>query len=80
MLPNGICSYPTILGVCPNADVCLNCEYFRTSKRYLDVHKQHLEKLETQIVTYKSNGWIHNLETALKQKEQLEKIISTLEE
>lgn len=80
VLPNGICSYPTILGVCPNADVCLNCEYFRTSKRYLDVHKQHLEKLETQIVTYKSNGWIHNLETALKQKEQLEKIISTLEE
>lgn len=80
MLPNGICSYPTALGVCPNADVCLECEFFRTSKRFLEVHKNHLKEIEKQIPIYESNGWINNLETAKKQQQVLLKIIAALEE
>lgn len=79
VLPNGICSYPTILGVCPNSDICLNCKYFRTSSKYLDVHKKHLEELEKQIILYESNGWVNNLETTKEQKKKLENIIYHLE-
>lgn len=80
MLPNGICSYPTALGVCPNADVCIECDFFRTSKRFLDVHKNHLLEIEKQIQIYESNGWINNLKTSKKQREILLKIIKSLEE
>ena len=38
-LSNGFCGNPTMLSVCPMADSCLTCEYFRTSIQYLDVHK-----------------------------------------
>lgn len=78
ILPNGICSYPTVLGVCPNSDVCLSCEYFRTSKKYLPTHEKQLEELEKQILIYESNGWINNLDTAREQKRQLEEIIKAL--
>lgn len=78
ILPNGICSYPTVLGVCPNSDVCLSCEYFRTSKKYLSVYEKQLEELEKQILIYESNGWINNLDTAREQKKQLEQIIDSL--
>lgn len=78
VLSNGICSYPTVLGVCPNSDVCLDCEYFRTSKKYLPIHEKHLEELEKQILIYESNGWVNNLDTAREQKKQLEEIIKAL--
>lgn len=78
VLANGICSYPTVLGVCPNSDVCLGCEYFRTSKKYLPIHEKHLEELEKQILIYESNGWTNNLDTAKEQKKQLEEIIKAL--
>lgn len=78
VLPNGICSYPAVLGVCPNSDICLSCEYFRTSKKYLPVHEKQLEELEKQILIYESNGFINNLDTAREQKKQLEKIIKAL--
>lgn len=78
VLPNGICSYPAVLGVCPNSDICLSCEYFRTSKKYLPVHEKQLEELEKQILIYESNGWVNNLDTAREQKKQLEQIIKAL--
>lgn len=78
VLANGICSYPTVLGVCPNSDVCLDCEYFRTSKKYLPIHEKHLEELEKQILIYESNDWVNNLDTAREQKKQLEQIIKAL--
>lgn len=78
-LPNGICTYPMKIGVCPHFDACLNCEYFRTSVDYLELHKQHLAKLENDIIIYEANGWLPNLETAKKQKVSLTKIIVTLE-
>lgn len=78
-LPNGVCSYPMKLGVCPHFEACLTCPYFRTSIDYLELHKQHLAKLENDIVIYEGNGWLPNLQTAIKQKEALIKIINALE-
>lgn len=80
VLPNGICGFPTALGVCPNSMVCLDCEYFRTSKRFLEVHKNQLNELEKNILIYEREGYLPNLETAKKQREILLRIIKTLEE
>lgn len=79
-LPNGYCNYPSKLGVCENADICLNCEFFRTSLRFLDTHKKQLTDIKKQIIYYKANGFNSNLETALKTKATLETIIAKLEE
>ncbi len=76
---DGFCVYPTKLGSCPNADICLNCEFFRTSIDFLDVHKMHLEKINEQIEYFTSRGFLNNLATAKKTKETLEKIIKGLE-
>lgn len=78
VLPNGLCCYPSVLGHCPNADICLNCEYFRTSKKFLSVHEQQLEKLKKELVIYESNNYIHNIETTKQTIKSLEKIIETL--
>lgn len=78
-LPNGYCNYPSKLGVCENADICLNCEFFRTSLRFLDTHKKQLEEIKKQIIYYKANGFNSNLETALRTKATLETIIAKLE-
>lgn len=78
-LSNGYCNCPSILGVCPNASICFDCDYFRTSKRFLDVHKEHLKELENNIIYYKSHNFLPNLETALEEKEKLIKLIKTLE-
>lgn len=80
ILPNGVCSYPSILGGCPNTDVCLTCKHFRTSKEFLNIHKDQLAVIESKIPIYKANNFLPNLETALKTKEILEKIIASLEE
>lgn len=79
ILPNGICSYPSLLGTCPNKDICLTCNHFRTSKEFLNVHKEQLEDIERKIAYYKANKFLPNLETALKTKEILVNIIKTLE-
>ncbi|MCI5857865.1 MAG: site-specific integrase [Agathobacter sp.] len=79
VLPNGLCAYPCALGVCPNQSACLDCEYFRTSKRYLEVHKQQLAKIEESLVLFRANNWVNNIATAEAQKETLIRIINSLE-
>lgn len=78
-LPNGMCMYPRKLGICPHFDVCLQCEYFRTSLDYLELHKQQLAVVNRNIPIYEANGWLPNLATAKKEKEGLERIIAALE-
>ena len=80
ILPNGLCCYPTALGHCPNADICLNCTYFRTSKKFLPVHEQQLEKLKNDLIIYESNNFIHNIETTKQTIKSLERIIKSLKE
>jgi integrase len=78
-LSNGFCGNPTMLSVCPMADSCLTCEYFRTSKEFLDIHKKHLAEVEKNIIFYEEKGFIPNLETAKETKIILLKIIESLE-
>lgn len=78
-MPSGFCGNPTMLSVCPMADSCLTCEYFRTSKEFLDIHKKHLAEVEKNIIFYEEKGFIPNLETAKETKMILLKIIESLE-
>lgn len=78
-LGNGYCSYPDRLGVCPYADACLDCEFFRTSKQFLDIHKKHLSEVQKNIITFEAHNWIPNLETAKRIEKNLLKIIESLE-
>lgn len=64
---------------CPNLNACLNCEYFRTTVKFLNIHKEHLETLNRQIEYYSTNGYTQNIQFAMKEKEKLELIISQLE-
>ena len=45
ILPNGFCSLPTELGVCPHANACLFCESFYTTKEFLPVLRYQREKI-----------------------------------
>lgn len=78
-LSNGFCGNPAILSVCPVADSCLTCEYFRTNEEFLDIHKKHLEEVEKNIKFYEEKGYLPNLETAKETKKALENIINALE-
>lgn len=78
VLANGYCGMPAKLQ-CQNLSSCLTCQFFRTSIKFLDVHKQHLEKLNKQIEYYKNNNFEQNLSSALQVKENLELIIAKLE-
>ena len=75
-LPNGFCSFPNKLGVCPHMNAC---EFFRTSVEFLDIHKKQLERVEDQIKYYRAKGFIPNAVTAEKTRDILIKIIDALE-
>lgn len=79
MLPNGVCALPTKLKKCPHANSCLTCNSFRTSIEYLDIHKQQLARTEEYIEIAKKNNWIRQVETNEEVRDNLIKIISTLE-
>lgn len=78
VLANGYCHMPANIK-CPNLNACLNCEYFRTTVKFLEIHKEHLKTLNKQIEFYKANGYTQNVQFATKEKEKLELIISQLE-
>ena len=79
VVANGYCGMPMQIH-CDKINACLNCEYFRTSVQFLEVHEKHLENLNTQIEYYKANGYKENLLFAEKEKEKLELIINKLKE
>ncbi len=79
VLPNGYCHMPLRMH-CDKMSACLNCEYFRTSIRFLEIHKQHLEKLNEQIAYFSAMGYTQNLAFAKKEKATLELIIAKLHE
>ncbi|GAA6619759.1 tyrosine-type recombinase/integrase [Scytonema sp. NUACC26] len=79
-LPNGTCALPVVAGSCPHANACLTCTHFRTTKEFLDEHKKQLEQTNHIIETAQTNGWQRQVEMNEKVKENLERIIVTLEE
>ncbi len=80
LLPNGICGYPFSLGTCPNYNSCIDCDYFKTSAKYLNIHKSHLAAIESKIPIYEANQWLPNLKTAIEQRNTLKLIINKLED
>lgn len=78
-LPNGYCYLPVKAGSCPHANACLTCDYFRTDKRFLPVHKNHLQRTKRIIKKAKENKWERQVKMNTKVKNNLINIISTLE-
>ena len=83
-LPNGLCSLPVIQGACPyGANKCLSCTHFKTDIRYLDKHKEHLERTLHIVEWAQQNQGSKRAKDILQEnlpvKENLECIITTLE-
>ncbi|MBD2296740.1 tyrosine-type recombinase/integrase [Anabaena sphaerica FACHB-251] len=84
-LPNGLCGLPIVQGVCPyGANKCLSCTHFKTDTRYLDKHKDHLERTTNIVEWAYENQDSRRSREILKEnlpvKENLERIITALEE
>ena len=79
ILPNGICGKSTKLEKCAAVDACLSCPYFKTSKRFLSVHKEQLATIKARLPIYEANDWKPNIETAKRQIKELEDLIAQLE-
>ena len=80
VLSNGICGQPQALGKCPNANACLSCEHFKTSKKFLPVLKNQLETIKSRLPVYEADGNLPNLETAKENIVLLTDLIQKLEE
>ncbi|MBF2016361.1 MAG: tyrosine-type recombinase/integrase [Rivularia sp. T60_A2020_040] len=78
-LPNGYCGRPVVKGPCPHANACLTCSDFRTTKDFLGIHKEELEKTEKFIRKATANGWQRQVEMNEQVKKNLEDIIKGLE-
>lgn len=77
-LPNGLCAMPVVQS-CDKANACLTCGNFRTDARYLDQHKEQLERTCSILDTAKQNGWTRQIEMNEKLKQNLLNIIKPLE-
>lgn len=78
-LPNGSCARPIVLGECPHANACLTCGDFRTTLEFLDQHKAQLEETEKLVQNAEEKGWKRHAEMNTKVRDNLQKIITTLE-
>jgi integrase/recombinase XerD len=78
-LPNGSCARPIVLGECPHANACFTCGDFRTTIEFLDQHKVQLEETEKLVKNAEEKGWKRHAEMNTKVRDNLQKIITTLE-
>lgn len=79
ILPNGICALPVKLNKCPHANSCLTCDKFRTNKKYLQIHKNHLKRVDEYLEIARKNNWIRQIETNEEIRVNLINIINKLE-
>ncbi len=78
-LSNGSCARPIQLGECPHANACLTCGDFRTTVEFLDQHKTQLEETEKLVQNAEAKGWKRQAEMNTRVRDNLKKIITTLE-
>jgi integrase/transposase-like protein len=78
-LSNGSCARPIQLGECPHANACLTCGDFRTTIEFLDQHKTQLEETEKLVQNAEAKGWKRQAEMNARVRDNLKKIITTLE-
>jgi hypothetical protein len=83
-LPNGICGLPAVQKSCPyGANKCYSCTHFKTDNRYLENHKEHLERTD-KIITWaqehpESSRSADLLKENLPVQQGLQRIIGALE-
>lgn len=78
-LPNGFCSLPVALGICPYANKCLSCNHFKTTKGHLNILQKQLFRTRKIIELIKQNGNIATLEINYEIERNLVKLINSLE-
>ncbi|WP_283624692.1 tyrosine-type recombinase/integrase [Clostridium butyricum] len=79
-LPNGFCSLPVSLGQCPHANECLMCEHFKTTAGHLNILKKQLQRTNELISIFRERNLEKQLSLNIKVKENLEKLINSIEE
>lgn len=79
ILPNGYCSYPARLGVCPHANRCLFCDQFKTTVEFLPVLKRQLLKVNCLMDRAGHGENEEYRKTLEKVHQKLQLIISSLE-
>jgi integrase/recombinase XerD len=80
-LEHGYCARPKVLGDCdiPGFDGCYNCPHWRTNKNFLPILKDTLERTNNILEKAQSCGWQLQVYKNTPIKENLEKVIKTLE-
>ncbi|MEM6403275.1 MAG: tyrosine-type recombinase/integrase [Cyanobacteria bacterium P01_D01_bin.116] len=81
-LEHGYCARPKVLGTCdiPGFDGCYNCPHWRTNKNFLPVLKDTLERTSNVLQKAKNCGWELQVNKNTPIKDNLEKVIKSLEE
>lgn len=79
ILPDGYCSYPVKLGLCPHANQCLFCDSFHTTRDFLPVFYRQSAKLSMFIHTLEKAGKDDRYEAAVRVKKRIDFFIQTLE-
>jgi len=78
-LPNGICALPVMLGECPHANACLDCQHFCTSRAFLPVHQKQLATSEQAEAKALEAGKALQAEMAKATNAKLQTLINQLE-
>ena len=80
-LEHGYCARPKVLGNCdiPGFDGCYNCPHWRTNKNFLPILKDTLERTNNVLRKAQSCGWELQVNKNTPIKDNLEKVIKTLE-
>jgi integrase/recombinase XerD len=83
-LPNGLCTLPAIEKTCPfGANKCLTCTHFKTDVRYLETHREHLQRTAAIIDWANENPGskraVEILEINLPIQSSLQRIVESLE-
>ena len=77
-LPNGYCGLP-LQQRCPHPNACLSCESFLTDLTFLELHREHLARVEAQLEKASENGWQRIAESNESDRVNLISIIDGLE-
>ncbi|MGH2416398.1 MAG: tyrosine-type recombinase/integrase, partial [Microcystaceae cyanobacterium] len=78
VLPHGYCGLP-VQFTCSKGNACLTCSDFRTTREFLEQHKEHRERLLKLLETAKANNWQRQIQVNEGILQSLDNIIKALE-
>lgn len=81
-LEHGYCARPKVIGDCdiPGFDGCYNCSHWRTHKKFIPILKDTLERTNKVLNKAQNCGWELQINKNKPIKDNLEKVIRSLEE